>query len=48
MGDDYYFTVTGGKLFKDGVKTIYSTSANGLVAPGDYTFDADGKMVIDN
>ncbi len=48
LGDDYYFTMTGGRIFKDGVKTIYSTSANGLVAPGDYTFDADGKMVIDN
>ena len=48
LGDYYYFTMTGGRIFKDGVKTIYSTSANGLIAPGDYTFDADGKMVIDN
>ena len=46
FNDDYYFTMTGGKLFKDGVKTLFSTNTNGLLNAGEYTFDADGKIVF--
>ena len=44
--DNYYLAEGGGRIFKDGVKTIYNSNANGLLKAGEYTFDADGKIVF--
>ena len=41
---DYYYIKTGGKV-GTGTQHIYWSWANGLVTPGDYEFDADGKMI---
>ena len=44
-GDDYYYATRTGKLVTD--KTYWCTRNNGLKEEGPYTFDADGKMVIE-
>jgi glucan-binding YG repeat protein len=46
IGDDYYYAATGGVIVRNTSKFVYFGYANGLVAPGEYEFDADGKMII--
>ena len=45
FGDDYYFVLYNGKIKKNANRTVTEEKANGLVAPGIYFFDVDGKMV---
>ena len=46
---DYYFVVYSGKVAKNTTKTIQPSQLNDLpFAPGNYDFDADGKMIIKN
>jgi hypothetical protein len=41
---NYYFVVYNGKIKKNGWRTVTAEKANGLLAPGDYYFGADGKL----
>ena len=43
-GEDIYYVTQSGKIKKDFSAWISEAKTNGLVEPGDYTFDADGKM----
>ena len=46
---DYYFVVYSGKIAKNTTKTIQPNQLNGLpLIPGDYEFDADGRMIKRN
>lgn len=44
IGDAYYFICYSGKLKANGNQTITAKNANGLVEPGVYYFNTDGKM----
>ena len=44
IGEDYYYVKTGGIVVSDCVYFISRT--NGLMKAGNYTFGADGKMII--
>ena len=46
LDGDYYYIVHSGKIKKNNVQTVTKEKSNGLVEPGDYHFDKDGKMVI--
>ncbi len=46
VGNDFYFSMKDGRIFKNGVKTFFSTNCKGLLTPGEYTFGADGKIVF--
>ncbi len=41
---DYYFAVYSGKLAQNQNRNVTTSNSNGLVKPGIYFFDADGKM----
>ena len=41
---DIYYSSTSGKLV-GGTRYIYASRANGLLEPGEYTFDENGKLV---
>ena len=43
---DYYYAGGHGILFKNGTMTVYNSKSNDLLPKGDYTFDADGKLVF--
>ena len=45
IGEDYYYVKTGGIVVSDCVYFISRT--NGLMKAGNYTFGADGKMIVD-
>ena len=47
VDDDIYYVTPMGKIKKNFTAWINSAIANDLVNPGEYTFDADGKMIID-
>ena len=44
---DLYFVKVNGSVYKDSSLYIGAAKANGLVDPGLYYFDADGKMILD-
>ncbi len=44
VADDYYYVVPSGKVAQNSTRWVTTAKANGLVAPGEYTFGADGKM----
>ena len=46
VGDYYYYVSKQGQIFKNQERTITEEIANGLVDPGVYTFDENGRMVI--
>ena len=52
IGDDYYYGGLGsgfevmGYIAKNTTTAVSSTTSNGLIPSGVYTFDADGKMII--
>ena len=45
---DLYFINMAGKVYTNGTLAIGEAKANGLVEPGKYTFDEDGKMIIES
>ena len=45
VGEDIYYVTPTGKIKKDFTGWISSEKANGLVEPGNYSFDAEGKML---
>ncbi len=47
IGNDLYYVVWSGKIVKNAVRNITEAKANGLVEPGLYTFNAEGKMAIE-
>ncbi len=51
VGDAYYYVRSGGESAKEGQVVVgrkyYVKNTNGLLAAGMYTFDENGKMVID-
>ena len=47
VDNDIYYVTPMGKIKKNFTAWINSAIANDLVNPGEYTFDADGKMIID-
>ncbi len=46
VGDDIYYVTPMGKIKKNFTMWINEAKANGLVVPGEYTFDENGKMII--
>ncbi|MBO5111521.1 MAG: phosphodiester glycosidase family protein, partial [Clostridia bacterium] len=46
VGANYYYVLYSGKVRLNYTITLTNDTANGLVAPGDYTFGADGKMIV--
>ena len=47
IGDDYYYVIYNGKIKKNGLRTVTTAKANGLLPAGDYFFGEDGKLVFD-
>ena len=45
IGEDYYYVVYSGKIYKNGSRTITGKYTNGLFPDGTYTFDPDGRLV---
>lgn len=43
----YYYAGTGGIIVRNTSKFVYFGYANGLVAPGTYKFNNEGKMIIE-
>ena len=45
IGSEYYYAGSKGILFTDGTMTLYNSHSNGLLPRGEYTFDAEGKLI---
>ncbi len=43
---DYYFVLWSGKIVKGAKRNITEANSNGLIKPGIYQFDSQGKMVL--
>ncbi len=44
IGEDYYYILSNGTVYKNGTLTISANKLNGFFTPGKYTFGPDGKM----
>ncbi len=46
IGDAIYFVCASGKIKNNGYQTVTAANCNGIVEPGTYFFDAEGKIVL--